>query len=199
MSGGLSGGRANPTSLTASVDPGLAHGTHLTGTDRDLLIAAGAGVAHCPLSNSYFSNAVFPARASLESGLRVGLGSDIAGGSSASLLVQCQQAVTSSRMLEDGVVPSVTGVENSRIDIPTAFWIATVGGADLLGIPAGLLEQGRVFDAVALCIGDESTIGVWSEFDDWHRIFEKLVRRSNEADVIDVWVQGKCVTSQDPP
>ncbi len=177
----------------------LAHGTHLTGTDRDLLIAAGAGVAHCPLSNSYFSNAVFPARASLESGLRVGLGSDIAGGSSASLLVQCQQAVTSSRMLEDGVVPSVTGVENSRIDIPTAFWIATVGGADLLGIPAGLLEQGRVFDAVALCIGDESTIGVWAEFDDWHRIFEKLVRRSNEADVIDVWVQGKCVTSQDPP
>ena len=180
------------------MDSGLAHGTHLTGTDRELLIAKGAGVAHCPLSNAYFSNAVFLARASLESGLRVGLGSDIAGGSSASLLVQCQQAVTSSRMLEDGLVPGVSGVEKSRIDIPTAFWIATVGGADLLGIPAGLLEPGRVFDAVALRIGDGSTFGVWDDIDDWDRIFEKLVRRSDPADIIDVWVQGKRVISQDP-
>ena len=176
----------------------LAHGTHLTGTDRELLIANGAGVAHCPLSNSYFSNAVFSARVSLESGLRVGLGSDIAGGSSASLFVQCQQAVTSSRMLEDGVVPGVFGVEQSRIDIPTAFWLATVGGADLLGIPAGLLEPGRVFDAVALRIGEGSTVGVWDGLDDWDRIFEKLVRRSDPANVTDVWVQGKCVTNQGP-
>lgn len=176
----------------------LAHGTHLTGTDRKLLISKGAGVAHCPLSNSYFSNAVFPTRASLDSGLQVGLGSDIAGGSSASLFVQCQQAVTSSRMLEDGLVPGVSGIKHSRIDIPTAFWTATVGGADLLGIPAGLLEPGRVFDAVTLRIGEGSTVDVWDDFDDWDRTFEKLVRRSNPSNISNVWVQGKCVTNQDP-
>lgn len=173
----------------------LAHGTHLTGSDRELLVARGAGVAHCPLSNAYFSNAVFAARTSLDSGMRVGLGTDIAGGSSASLLAQCRQAVTSSRMLEDGLLPGVLGVERARIDIPTAFWLATVGGADLIGIPAGLLEPGRVFDAVALHIGGRSTVGVWDEIDDWDRIFEKLVRSSGPADVVDVWVQGKRVVS----
>ncbi|MYH88878.1 MAG: amidohydrolase family protein, partial [Acidimicrobiaceae bacterium] len=96
------------------------------------------------------------------------------------------------------MVPGVSGNKHSRIDIPTAFWTATVGGADLLGIPAGLLEPGRVFDAVTLRIGEGSTVDVWDDFDDWDRTFEKLVRRSNPSNISNVWVQGKCVTNQDP-
>ena len=178
----------------------LAHATHLDDADRAILVEAGAGVAHCPLSNSYFSNAVFQARRGLDVGLRMGLGSDVAGGSESSLLRQCQHAVTSSRMLEDGTNADVEdrGAAASRIDIATAFWLATVGGADLLGIPAGLLEPGRVFDAIVVDVSSSATIGRWPELDDWDRTFEKIVRRSTAADITTVWVNGVDVTPDKP-
>ncbi|MCP3934451.1 MAG: amidohydrolase family protein, partial [Actinomycetia bacterium] len=52
----------------------LAHATHVTDSDRRLIAESGAGVAHCPISNSYFANAVFPLRRNLDAGVRVGLG-----------------------------------------------------------------------------------------------------------------------------
>lgn len=170
----------------------LAHATHLEPADRRTLAEHGAGVAHCPLSNSYFANAVFPVRRALDAGVRVGLGSDIAGGPEASMLAQCTHAVTSSRMLEDGVdvERDERGRDGSRIDITTAFWLATAGGAELLGIDAGLLEPGRVFDAVAVDIGSSSSLGVDRDIDDWPRIFEKLVRGAGAADIRTVWVDG---------
>ena len=176
----------------------LAHGAHLTEQDIRVAAAAGAGVAHCPISNSYFANATFPLARALESGLRVGLGSDVAGGSQSNLFRQCEHAVTVSRMLEDGVDASVRpeerGVSSSRIDIPTAFWTATAGGAELLGIPVGVLAEGFVFDAIAVNIGVNGSAGVWPEFDDWPRIFEKLIRCSTAADITRVWVDGREVT-----
>ncbi|MBN9009696.1 MAG: amidohydrolase family protein, partial [Rhizobiales bacterium] len=51
----------------------LAHGNFLPDDDMDLIRERGSGVAHCPLSNVYFSNAVFPLRRALVKGLRVGL------------------------------------------------------------------------------------------------------------------------------
>ena len=84
----------------------LAHSDHLTLDDMGLVSGHRAGVAHCPLSNAYFANAVFGVRRALAAGLGVGLGSDIAGGARPGLLGACQDAVTVSRMLEDGVESS---------------------------------------------------------------------------------------------
>ena len=81
----------------------LAHANFVSDGDMDLIGGRGAGIAHCPLSNVYFSNAVFPLRRALEKGLHVGLGTDISGGPSASLLDNCRMAIAASRMLEDGV------------------------------------------------------------------------------------------------
>ena len=176
----------------------LAHATHLSDADRRLLVEAGAGVAHCPLSNSYFANAVFPARRNIEAGLKIGLGSDIAGGSDPSMLAQCVYAVNSSRMLEDGVdvkLQTDRGVPESRIDIIAAFWMATVGGADLLGIPTGLLAPGRLFDAIAVGIEPSLSLGDRSETDGWEQIFEKVVRSGGIADIDTVWVGGVDVTN----
>ncbi|MEP1126277.1 MAG: amidohydrolase family protein, partial [Ilumatobacter sp.] len=99
----------------------LAHGDHLGDDDLSTLAASGAGVAHCPLSNAYFANAVFPARRALEAGVRVGLGTDVAGGAQPGLLTQCADAVTMSRLLDDGVDARLAaderGVGGSRISI----------------------------------------------------------------------------------
>jgi guanine deaminase len=64
----------------------LAHGNFLDAADFELIRASQAGIAHCPLSNAYFANAVFPLRAALAKRVNVGLGSDIAGGAHPSML-----------------------------------------------------------------------------------------------------------------
>ena len=174
----------------------LAHGDHLADSDLDVVRLAGAGVAHCPLSNAYFANAVFPARRALDAGVKVGLGTDIAGGASPGLLPQCAHAVTASRYLDEGVDPSLTaserGVPNSRLTIADAFYMATVGGAELLDQPTGLLAVGRSFDALAVQLNRQgSPLQVWPEIDRGDRVFEKIVRLATPADISDVWVQGR--------
>ena len=58
----------------------LAHANHVTDADVDLILRNGVGIAHCPLSNSYFADGVLPTRKLLDRGVRVGLGTDVAGG-----------------------------------------------------------------------------------------------------------------------
>jgi len=177
----------------------LAHATHLDDDDRSLLARTGAGVAHCPLSNSYFSNAVFSTRRALDAGVRVGLGTDIAGGPDASVLAQCQHAVTSSQMLQTGVDATIVderGVAGSRIDVIAAFHLATAGGAELLGIDAGLLAPGRAFDAIAVDISERSRVRRW-DGDEWPRTFEKVVRGATAAEIRHTWVGGRRVEGSD--
>ena len=176
----------------------LAHGDHVSDPDMDVIAAAGAGIAHCPLSNAYFANAVFPVRRALARGVRVGLGSDVAGGAAPGLLAQCAHAVTASRHLEDGVDPARAatdrGVPGSRIDAVTAFHLATKGGADLLGIPVGLIEPGRRFDAFVVdCTARASGLDAWEGIDDDGRLFEKIVRLAGHDDITTVWVDGRTV------
>lgn len=178
----------------------LAHGDHLGDADFELIARRGAGVAHCPMSNAYFANAVFPARRALDAGVRLGLGTDVAGGARPGVLSQCGDAVTMSRMLDEGVdarvEPAERGVAGSRISITEAFWMATLGGAELLGLPCGLLEVGRQFDAVAVDLdGGTSGLRRWDGIDDDARTFEKIVRLAGPSDISDVWVRGNTVIS----
>lgn len=179
----------------------LAHADHLTDDDMDQVRGRGSGVAHCPLSNSYFANAVFPLRRALDRGLRVGLGSDVAGGPTAGLLPQCSHAVTVSRMLEDGVdakrAAEDRGVPESRVDTITAFHVATAGGAELLGVPTGVFEVGRKFDAFVVDVDTPgSALRHWDEVDSEERLFEKIVRVAGANEITHVWVDGRRVAGR---
>lgn len=174
----------------------LGHGCLLSDEDFELIRDQQAGVAHCPLSNVYFGDTVFPTRRALEQGVRVGLGTDIAGGPSASLLSQAARAVDVSRHLENGVdqllSPESRGVADSRIDATTAFFLATLGGAAVLGEPLGLIEVGRRFDAVAISLDQVDHLPGGDRPD---RQFEKLVRTAGKGDISHVWVGGQLVHS----
>ena len=178
----------------------LAHGTLLRDVDFDTIAERGAGVAHCPLSNVYFGDAVFPTRRAMQRGVRVGLGTDIAGGPSASLLANTARAIDVSRHLENGVDQRVRGVDrgvaDSRIDSVTAFYLATLGGAEVLGAPIGLLEVGRRFDAVAISLDN---ISVEAESEPAQQSFEKLIRLAGRADISTVWVDGEKVVDVAQP
>lgn len=60
--------------------------------DRRLIREAGAGIAHCPNSNFALFSGTFDVRRALSDGLNVGLGTDVAGGSSPSMLDAIRQA-----------------------------------------------------------------------------------------------------------
>ena len=170
----------------------LAHAGFIDDADMALIHARGAGVAHCPLSNTYFANAVFPLRRALEKSVRVGLGTDISGGPSAFLLDNARAAVAASRMLETGVDPATgqadRGVPASRVDFRDAFWLATAGGADVLDLPIGLFAPGRQFDAVLIDLPDAD---LGDQNDD--TLLQSIVMRATPGDLRGTWVAGRQV------
>ncbi|KAI9135788.1 hypothetical protein BKA69DRAFT_1108415 [Paraphysoderma sedebokerense] len=58
----------------------MAHGVYLTKDERALFKARGAGISHCPNSNLALTSGVLNVRQVVEEGVKVGLGTDVAGG-----------------------------------------------------------------------------------------------------------------------
>ncbi|MGP6456070.1 guanine deaminase [Enterobacter ludwigii] len=179
----------------------LAHSNHIEDDDADLIKKTGAGVAHCPLSNFYFANAVFPLRAMLDRGLNVGLGTDIAGGHSPSVFDACRHAITASKALNDGVdariKPEHRGRPGSAISFKEAFWLATAGAGGVLGLPVGKLEVGYQFDAIVIDTrAAGSDIYIHPAEDQPEDRLQKIIYNARRNNISRVWVDGKAVKVQ---
>ncbi|MCB8982068.1 MAG: guanine deaminase [Ardenticatenaceae bacterium] len=180
----------------------LAHSCFISDEDMATIKQQRSGIAHCPLSNAYFADAVFPARKALDLGLDVGLGTDVSGGATPSLLENCHTAVTASRYLDGGVDAELPqperGIQGSRIDFKEAFWMATAGGGKALDLNIGLFKEGYAFDAI---IVDTKVAGsnlvVWAELDKAEDILQKIIYNANRQNIRQVWVQGKLVGGTD--
>ncbi|KAG1754407.1 hypothetical protein EDB19DRAFT_1823727 [Suillus lakei] len=77
----------------------LAHAVHLTEGEMVLIAKRGSGVAHCPTSNFYLSSGMARVGMLLDHGVKVGLGTDVTGGYSPSILTEIQHASIASKML----------------------------------------------------------------------------------------------------
>lgn len=179
----------------------LTHSNFLTDADMDLLVTRGSAVAHCALSNVYFANSIFPLRHALDKQVHVGLGTDISGGPSASMFDACRTTVQSSRILEDGADPAVPAAQrgrpNSRVDLVTAFHLATAGGGEALDLPIGVLAPGYKFDVVAI---DASVADGGIRLFDLTAltaIFEKLIYGTTRTNIVHVWIDGWSRKSHD--
>jgi guanine deaminase len=174
----------------------LAHANFLTADDMERVFVREAAIAHCPLSNVYFANAVFPLRAALEKGLHVGLGTDISGGPSASMLENCRGAVLISRALETGVDPNLGARVRSvfgpaQIDFRDAFYIATTGGGVALDLPVGQFKPSYLFDAIVIDTkADKGSIRLFDELDAGEKILQKIVYTASKANIASTWVGG---------
>jgi len=176
----------------------LAHSNFIDDADMRLIKLKGSGIAHCPLSNFYFSNAVLPVRRILDAGLNIGMGTDISGGPDPSLLQNCSAAVLASRALEDGVDAMRTATDRgrpaSRINFMEAFWMATAGGGVVLGKKVGRFAKDYAFDAMVIDTNSPSSnLMVWPDLDSPEDVFHKIVYNANRSNIRTVWVQGKVV------
>lgn len=112
--------------------------------ETDRLKGNGVYVAHCPASNTNLASGIAPIRKYLRRGLRVGLGSDVAGGHTASILRAVCDAVQVSklywRLVEENDPP---------LTFREAFYLATAGGGAFFG-KVGSFAAGYEFSAVVL-------------------------------------------------
>lgn len=122
----------------------MAHCVWSTEEEVELMRKNGVFVAHCPASNMNLTSGIAPIRKYLDLGLNVGLGTDIAGGHSASIFRAITDAIQVSkmyfRMVDESIRPLV---------FPEAFYLATMGGGAFFG-KVGCFEEGYEFDAVVL-------------------------------------------------
>jgi guanine deaminase len=175
----------------------LAHGNFIGDPDVATLLKHGSSIAHCPLSNTYFSDAVFPVRRMLQRGLSVGLGTDIAGGASPSVLENARHAIIASRTLECGVDPALDREQrrrpDSRIDALTAFWLATAAGGIALDLPIGVFREGYQFDAIAIDADVPNSNLRLDRADSPEEILQKIIYHAARANIREVWVANRRV------
>ncbi|MBJ2117463.1 MULTISPECIES: guanine deaminase [Proteus] len=175
----------------------LAHSNLISDDDINIIKSKSAGIAHCPLSNFYFANCVFPLRKALNRHVHVGLGSDIAAGHSPSIFDACRHSITASKALNDGVNSQLSaeqrGCSGSEITFKEAFWLATGGGGEVLDLPIGQLREGYLFDAMVIDTNVTSSDILIREEDSSHDILQKLIYNTQRINITDIWVGGKKV------
>ena len=141
----------------------------------------GVFIAHCPESNMNVSSGIAPVRTFLERGLRVGIGSDVAGGSTENLFRAMAHAVQSSKLrwrLTDDSLEALTAEE--------VFYMATKGGGAFFG-KVGSFEKGYEFDAVVL---DDSRLKHPQPLDVRNRL-ERMIYLADEREIRAKYVKGK--------
>ncbi|HJS59839.1 MAG TPA: amidohydrolase [Vicinamibacteria bacterium] len=121
-----------------------AHGVWLSGSDRQILVAAGAGVAHCPQSNMKLASGAAPVTEMLAEGLALGLGTD--GAASNNDLDMFEEMLTAA-LLAKHASGDPTSAPASRV-----LEMATLGGARALGMEdrLGSLEPGKRADLIVV-------------------------------------------------
>jgi guanine deaminase len=97
-----------------------AHCIHLDDTDRARMGASGAAMSFCPTSNLFLGSGLFDIDAARRHGVRVGLGTDVGGGTSFSMLRTQDEAY------------KVAQLGGHRMTPLSAFYHATLGGARAL-------------------------------------------------------------------
>ena len=122
----------------------MAHSVWVTEEEMDLLSYHDAWVAHSPSSNMNLSSGIAPVRRFMERGIKTGLATDTAGGSSLSMFRMITDAIQASKLrwrLVDDALPPLRFSE--------AFYLASKGGGSFFG-KAGSFEPGYAADILIL-------------------------------------------------
>ncbi|KAJ5116731.1 Amidohydrolase 1 [Penicillium angulare] len=201
----------------------LAHAVHLTPEERQLIQKQKAKVSHCPASNSALGSGIALVRTMLQEGITVGLGTDVSGGYSSSILEAVRQACLSSRLVGHTTKyvnenPQPDGSE--KLSVEESLYLATRGGADVvcMGDDLGGFDNGMIFDAQLIQLGgvcedvvslDVSGNGVSGDelsvrggpvgnvdifgTETWEEKIQKWVWSGDDRNVKAVWVAGRMV------
>ena len=161
----------------------MAHCVHSDENEIRRMKENGVFIAHCPESNTNLSSGVAPIRQYLKEGMHVGLGSDVAAGSTENMFVAMRYAVQASKLrwrLKDEKLTQLT--------MPEVFYMATKGGGEFFG-KVGSFEAGYEMDAVVL---DDKRLIHPQEMNVEQRL-ERMIYLADEREVYAKYVAGEKV------
>lgn len=118
----------------------FAHGIHLHNTEWQRLAESGSSVAHCPTSNLFIGSGLFNLSAARQHGVCVGLGTDVGGGDSFSLLRTINEAY------------KIQQLRDCSLSAQESLYMATLGGAKALDLAdkIGNFEYGKEADFIVV-------------------------------------------------
>ena len=160
------------------------HAIHLESRERARIRETGAALAHCPTSNTFIGSGLFDLARAKAEGLRVGLATDIGGGSSFSMFKTMAAAYE-------------IGQLSGRAPHPAElWWLATGGSADALMASGeiGALRVGAAADIIAVDLASTPVIAQRAAEADtfWDEIFPTIMMGDDRA-ISRVWVAGRAV------
>ena len=168
----------------------MAHCVFPNEKEIELLRERNVTVAHCPECNMFAAN-IAPIKTYLENGIKVGLGTDIAGVGSPEMLRVVKHTILASRVkwaMDERKDPNeqVGGLSWSE-----AFYLATKGGGSFFG-KVGSFEPEYLFDAVVL---DDASLKDFNERSTCERI-ERLIQIADDRNIVAKYINGRHVYQQ---
>ena len=163
-----------------------AHSVWITRDDIDLLAEAGAGVAHCPCSNSKHASGIAPVAEMRAAGIPVGIATD--GPASHHRLDMFEEMRMAMRLARIRFQDAAALLPRDALAMVTREAADALGRADL-----GRLAPGNAADMIAVSTSDPAFGPVIPGEDD---LISRLVWSGSPASVHSSWVGGRQVMSQ---
>jgi guanine deaminase len=181
----------------------LAHAVHLSDDEARLISQRGTKVSHCPCSNSSLTSGAARVRWLWSHGIDVGLGTDMSGGYSPSILEAARQAALVSRHV------AMDSGDEAKLTVEEVLYLGTRGGARCVGLEntIGGFEVGMDWDAQLVGMGgvddhglhqggeEEGAVDVFG-WESWEDRMAKWVYCGDDRNTKKVWVKGRLVHSR---
>jgi len=192
----------------------LAHAVHLEDEEIQIIKEREAGISHCPTSNFNLTSGVAPIGHYLDQGIKVGLGTDVSGGFSPSILNAIQNASIASKILQmQAGAPKANGPDvaqikfaNRKLPVATLLYLATLGGAEVCDIDkaVGSFAPGKSFDALLVSTRTpdagpafqalaDVNVGPGKEREALEGQLERFLFSGDDRNILRVYVQGRFI------
>ena len=169
----------------------MAHAVYLTDDELALFARSGAGASHCPRSNLTLCSGLANVRRLLAAGIPVGVGTDMSGGPSPSIWDAMRGAIETSVGVWLAAGAQLTNPP--PLSYREAFYLGTLGGAQLLGMAdkLGSFAPGKWFSAQVINPFTQNidTFGTETVED----LFQKCFYLLDDRNIEQVFVKGKRV------
>lgn len=167
----------------------MAHGCHLSDEELDLFRETGASLSHCPNSNISLCSGMLNVRNVLKHKVKLGLGTDVAGGYSASMLDTVRRTLDTSKVL------AIQNPDNDALTFEEVFRLATLGGSQALSLDdqTGNFVVGKDFDALRVNVAAPGGPIDLIHCDGPKIILEKFLNLGDDRNIVEVFVAGRKV------
>lgn len=154
------------------------HGVHFTSEEIELALKRGVSVCYNPKSNSKLASGIAPIVEYLQKGIPVVLATD---GAASNDLLDMFEDMRTGLMLQ-----KLRYMDPACIGAREIFRMATQSGAELLGLDAGVLEEGKLADIIMLDTRK-------AHFGPVHDVIQNIVYCGKENDVLTSIINGRIV------